>query len=81
MHQVVLKRGTAPDYGTFIYPLKVPHTHPHRKKTIGSHKTWFLHQFALLFAPFVIATFMVVDSDQFFWLEEDEKLGGCEMIY
>ena len=42
MHQVVLRRGTAPDYGTFIYPLKVPHTHPHMSKTVGSHQTWFL---------------------------------------
>ena len=42
MHQVVLKRGTAPDYGTFIYSLKVPHTHPHMSKTVGSHQTWIL---------------------------------------
>ena len=42
MHQVVLKRGTAPDYGTFVYPLKVRHTHPHMSKTVGSHQTWIL---------------------------------------
>ena len=79
MHQVVLKRGTAPDYGTFIYPLKVPHTHPHMSKTVGSHQTWILQLIVfLLFAPFVSQPVKVVESDKNFpWLGEGVKLVGC----
>ena len=44
MRQAALTLGSAPDCGTFIYTLKVPHTHPPMPKSKGLTRPGFAMQ-------------------------------------
>ena len=73
MRQAALTLGSAPDCGTFIYTLKVPHTHPPMPKVkVLQDLDSQCNHILLLLASLATATFMVVSSHFFFLgLERD----------
>jgi len=54
MRQAALTLGSAPDCGTFIYTLKVPHTHPPMPKSKGLTRPGFAMQLYIVIVSFKI---------------------------
>ena len=52
MRQAALTLGSAPDCGTFIYTLKVPHTHPPMPKSKGLTRPGFAMQSYIVIVSF-----------------------------
>ena len=52
MRQAALTLGSAPDCGTFIYTLKVPHTHPPMPKSKGLTRPGFAMQLYIVIVSF-----------------------------